>query len=118
MFGLNMICVMIVLLETGMLLMHEPVIELMLEVFAGFIRVWVECVNGKVRVVMFCNVPAFAVYFGALVEVLTFGMVVVDVVYGGMFYVIADVALFGFRLMSDEGHDIVRVSEMIKAVVA
>ena len=41
--------------------------------------------------------------------------VTVDVSYGGMFYVIADAKPFGLRLTPDEGRDIVRIGEMIKA---
>src|SRR5436305_62072 len=111
MSGSNTICVVTVLLETGMLPMHEPVTELTLEAPAGLIRVRAECANGKVRAVTFRNVPAFAAHLGAPVEVPTLGTVVVDVAYGGMFYVIADAARFGFRLTPDEGRDIVRVSE-------
>ena len=43
------------------------------------------------------------------------GTVTVDVAYGGMFYVIADAERFGLRLTPDEGADIVRITEMIKA---
>jgi proline racemase len=43
------------------------------------------------------------------------GSVVVDVAYGGMFYVIADAQPFGLRLTPDEGGDIARIGEMIKA---
>ena len=39
----------------------------------------------------------------------------VDVAWGGMFYVIADAAPFGLRLTPDEGRDITRIGEMIKA---
>ena len=45
----------------------------------------------------------------------TSGTVIVDVAYGGMFYVIADAEPFGLRLTPDEGADIVRITEMIKA---
>ena len=43
------------------------------------------------------------------------GTVKVDVAYGGMFYVIADAEPLGLRLTPDEARDIVRVGEMIKA---
>jgi proline racemase len=46
------------------------------------------------------------------------GTVVVDVAYGGMFYVLARAEPFGFRLTPDEGRGIVRVREMIKAAAA
>ena len=59
--------------------------------------------------------PAFAVHLDAPVEVPHLGHVPVDVAWGGMFYVIADAARFGLRLTPDEGRDIVRIGEMIKA---
>ena len=59
--------------------------------------------------------PAFATHIGASIEVPHLGTVVVDVAYGGMFYVIADAERFGLRLTPDEGADIVRITEMIKA---
>jgi proline racemase len=39
----------------------------------------------------------------------------VDVAYGGMFYVIADAEPLGLRITPDEGKDIVRIGEMVKA---
>jgi proline racemase len=118
MSGTNTICVVTVLLETGILPMREPVTELTLESPAGLIRVTAECAGGKVRGVTFRNVPAFATHLDAAVEVPQLGTVRVDVAYGGMFYVIADAEAFGLRLTPDEGRDIVRISEMIKAAAA
>jgi len=115
MSGTNTICVTTVLLETGMLPMREPVTELLLEAPAGLIRVRAECSGGKVTSVTFRNVPAFATHLDAPIEVPTLGTVVVDVAYGGMFYVIAEAAQFGLRLTPDEGRDIVRITEMVKA---
>lgn len=115
MSGTNTICVTTVLLETGMVPMREPVTELTLEAPAGLIRVRADCAHGKVQRVTFQNVPAFAAYLDTPIEVPHLGTVTVDVAYGGMFYVIAEAAPFGLRLTPDEGRDIVRISEMIKA---
>ncbi len=115
MSGTNTICVATVLLETGMLPMREPVTELALESPAGLIRARAECAGGKVRSVTFRNVPAFAAYLDRPIEVPHLGTVAVDVAWGGMFYVIADAAALGLRLTPDEGREITRVSEMIKA---
>ncbi len=114
MSGTNTICVVTVLLETGMLPMQEPITELTLEAPAGLIGIKAECEDGKVKRVTFKNVPAFAVYLDQAVEVPTLGTVSVDVAWGGMFYAIADAQTLGFRLTPDEGADIARVSEMIK----
>jgi proline racemase len=118
MSGTNTICVATVLLETGMLPMQEPVTELVLEAPAGLIRIRATCAGGKVTGVTFRNVPAFATHLDAPIEVPQLGTVVVDVAYGGMFYVIADAEALGFRLVPDEGRDITRVTEMIKAAAA
>jgi proline racemase len=118
MSGTNTMCVVTALLETGMIAMQEPVTELTLESPAGLIRVKAECAGDKVRSVTFRNVPAFATHLDTPVEVPQLGTVVVDVAYGGMFYVIADAVKLGFRLTPDEGADITRVTEMIKAAAA
>ena len=115
MSGTNTICTTTVLLETGMVPMQEPVTELTLEAPAGLIRVRAECAAGKVRRVTFQNVPAFAVHLDCPIEVRELGTVTVDVAYGGMYYAIADARAFGLRLTPDEGRDIVRITEMIKA---
>ncbi|HET7697567.1 MAG TPA: proline racemase family protein [Vicinamibacterales bacterium] len=115
MSGTNTICVTTALLETGMIPMREPVTTLTLETPAGLIGVRAECRGGKVTRVAFRNVPAFAVHLDAVIEVKTLGRVTVDVAWGGMFYVIADAAPFGLRLTPDEGRDITRIGELIKA---
>ena len=118
MSGSNTICVATALLETGMLPMAEPVTELVLEAPAGLIRVRATCHDGKVTGVTFRNVPAFATHLDARVEVPTLGTVTVDVAYGGMFHVIASAEALGFRITPDEGADITRITEMIKAAAA
>jgi proline racemase len=115
MSGTNTMCVVTVLLETGMLPIREPVTEITLEAPAGLIRVRADCADGKVTAVTFRNVPAFATHLDAVIEVPQVGSVTVDVAYGGMFYVIAPAERFGLRLTPDEGRDIVRITEMIKA---
>lgn len=118
MSGTNTMCVTTVLLETGMLPMTEPLTRLTLESPAGLIVVDAECHDGKVTAVTFRNVPAFATHLDTPIEVPQLGTVTVDVAYGGMFYVIAEAAPFGLRLTPDEGRDIVRITEMIKAAAA
>ena len=114
MSGGNTIAVATVLLETGMIPMHEPVTELTLEAPAGLIGIKAECRGGKVTQVTFENVPAFAVYLDAVVDVPELGRVTVDVAWGGMFYVIADVAQFdSLELTPHRGRDITRVAALI-----
>ena len=115
MSGTNTICVATVLLEAGILPMVEPVTKLVLEAPAGLIAITADCQDGKVTQVTFRNVPAFAIHLDADVEVPQLGTVKIDVAYGGMFYVIAEARQFGLNLTPDEGGDIVRICEMIRA---
>lgn len=115
MSGGNTISVVTVLLEMGILPMIEPVTDLVLEAPAGLIRVRAECQGGKVKSVTFRNVPAFAAHLDAVIDVPHLGKVTVDVGWGGMFYVIADVRQFkGLELIPEHGAEIVRISSMIK----
>ncbi len=118
MSGTNTICVATVLLETGMLPMVEPETRIILEAPAGLIEVRAQCENGKVKLVTFKNVPAFAVHLDAEVEVPTIGKLTVAVAYGGMFYVIAEAEQLGVQLEPETGREIVRVSEMVRQAAA
>jgi proline racemase len=115
MSGGNTISVVTVLLEEGILPMQEPVTELVLEAPAGLIRVTAECRDGRVKNVTFKNVPAFAAHLDARIEVPHLGTVTVDVGWGGMFYVIADVRQFdGLELRPEHGAEIARVSSLVR----
>ena len=114
MSGSNTICVVTVLIETGMVPVEEPVTNLTLETPAGLIGVRADVAGGKVTNVTFENVPAFALHLDAQIEVPGLGPVTVDVAWGGMFYVIADADALGVRLLPEEGREIARVGEMIR----
>jgi len=103
MSGSNTICVVTALLETGMLPMVEPVTELRLEAPAGLVDVRASCVDGKVMSVAFTNVPSFAIRLDAEVEVPELGNVMVDIAWGGMFFVIADADALGIDLDPGNG---------------
>lgn len=115
MSGSNTICTVTVLLETGMLRAVEPTTELTLETPAGLIGVRADVHDGRVTGVTFRNVPSFAAHLGVHVEVPEVGTVDVDIAYGGMWYAIAQAEPLGFAITPDEGRDLVRIGEMIKA---
>src|ERR1700733_13968769 len=79
MSGTNTICVVTVLIETGMVPVWEPVTKLKLETPAGIVEVEAEVSNQKVTQVTFQNVPAFAVHLDRVIEVKGLGSVTVDV---------------------------------------
>ena len=115
MSGTNTIAVTTVLLETGMLPAQTPVTHLTLETPAGLIQVDAKISDGKVTEVKFENVPAFAMHINEPLEVPELGEIIVDVAYGGMFYVIADADALGLRLIPEEAATLTRAGEMIKA---
>lgn len=118
MSGSNTICVVTVLLETGILPMVEPVTELTLESAAGLIGVRATCHAGKVTRVEFLNVPAFAVHLDAKLDVPGYGEATVDIAWGGMFFVIADCAQLGIPFAPENGAAMVKLSEALRSAAA
>jgi proline racemase len=115
MSGSNIICTATALLETGYIPAVEPTTHFMLEAPAGLVGITAAVEAGRTKSITFESVPAFAVHLDAPVEVPQLGTVNVDVAYGGMFYAIVQAKPLGFRISPDEGRDLVRVGEMIKA---
>ncbi|MGH7765239.1 MAG: proline racemase family protein [Candidatus Dormibacteraceae bacterium] len=115
MSGSNIICTATALLEMGVVPAVEPLTRFMLEAPAGLVGITAAVEGGRCKSITFENVPAFAVHLDAPVEVPGLGTVTVDVAYGGMFYAIVEAAPLGFRISPDEGRELVRVGEMIKA---
>jgi proline racemase len=115
MSGSNVMCVVTVLLECGIIAMSEPETTLTLETPAGLVSVVAECDQGRVTNVTITNVPAFAPYLDRQIEVTDAGTVSVDVSWGGMFYAIVDGGRLGFRLTPDEGADLVALGERVRA---
>ncbi len=106
MSGSNSICVTTVLLETGILPMHEPETEVVLEAPGGLVRARAQCSNGKVTSVRIHNVPSFARELDAQLEVEGAGTLIVDTAYGGDSFVIVDAAALGFSLVPNEAPDL------------
>lgn len=117
MSGSNAICVVTVLLETGMVKMSEPHTRLTLETPGGIIEALAECHDGKCERVTVQNVASFAAVMDATVEVDGLGSVALDIAYGGAFFAIVDSASLDFRLTADEARDLVETGERIKTAV-
>jgi proline racemase len=114
MSGSNTICVSTVLLEIGLVELHEPETVLRLEAPAGVVEVRAACRDGRVESVEFTNVPAYARRIDAALEVEGVGTLTVDVAFGGMFYAIADAGALGFAIEPDEARDLCDVGERIR----
>jgi proline racemase len=114
MSGSNTICVATVLLETGMVEMHEPETTVRLEAPAGVVEIVARCRDGKCESVELTNVPCFAEHLGAVLDVGGVGTLEVDVAFGGMWYAITDAYALGFALEPHEARDLSRVGELIR----
>lgn len=79
--GIGTVCV-----ECGLVPVVEPVTRIRIDMPAGLVEVCVEVENGRARRVSFVNVPAFVYKRGVRLEVPGYGMVVVDIVFGGSFF--------------------------------
>jgi proline racemase len=114
MSGSNTICVATVLLETGMVEMHEPETTLRLEAPAGVVEIRAACSEGRVESVELTNVPSFVDRLDAPLEVEGLGRLTVDVAFGGMWYAIADAQALGFALEPHEARELCTVGERIR----
>jgi trans-L-3-hydroxyproline dehydratase len=114
MSGSNTICVATVLLETGMVELHEPETILRLEAPAGVVEARCACRNGRVESVELTNVTSYATHLDAVLDVDGFGSLTVDVAFGGMWYAIADASALGFELVPHEARDLCAAGEAIR----
>jgi proline racemase len=108
MSGSNSICVTTVLLESGILPMHEPETRLTLEAPGGLIHAVATCQNGKVERVTIHNVASFVDKSDAKLEVAGLGTLTVDTAYGGDSFVIVEAEDLGFKISPDEARDIAK----------
>ncbi len=106
MSGSNSICVATVLLDSGIIEMHEPVTAMTLEAPGGLIEVTAECRNGKAERIVVRNVPAFADRMSVPLEVEGLGTLNVDTAYGGDSFVVVDADALGFALEAPEARDL------------
>lgn len=114
MSGSNSICVSTVLLDTGLIEMHEPVTEFTLEAPGGLVPVKAYCSDGKAQSIEVHNVPSFADKLDVSLEVPGLGTLQVDTAYGGDSFVIVDASKLGFSIVAHEARDLAETGSAIK----
>jgi proline racemase len=107
MSGSNAICVTTVLLETGLLPMHEPETVVRLETPAGLVTATAACRAGKCERVSLAMTPAFVEALDVAAEVPGLGPVVVDLAFGGVFYALIDPRPLGLAIVPDQARALV-----------
>jgi proline racemase len=115
MSGSNSICVVNVLLETGIVPMEEPETELILEAPGGLVRARAACKDGKVERITVANVPSFADKLDSPLEVDGLGTLKVDTAYGGDSFVIVDASAAGAEIEPSNARDLAELGVRITA---
>lgn len=114
MSGSNAICVTTVLLETGILPMREPETTVVLDTAAGLVKAKADCRDGKVRRVSLDFFPSYCHALDVPVEVEGLGTVMVDVAFGGVFYVLPKAPALGLKIDPTHAQDMVSIGNRIK----
>lgn len=121
MSGSNAICVVTVLLETGMVEMKEPETVLCLDTAAGLVAVRAECRDGKCERVFLDMTPAFVEDLDIKVEVPELGTVSVDIAFGGVYYALINPNELGLQIIPKQARALVdagcRVHRALRKIV-
>jgi proline racemase len=117
MSGSNSICLVTVLLETGMIEMKEPETIVTIDTPAGLVRASAECNNGKCERVTLDMTPSYADQLDAIIEVEGLGAVSVDIAFGGIFYALIDPAQFDLKILPENARQLVDIGTRIHRVV-
>ena len=117
MSGSNCICTATVLLETGLVPMKEPITEVRLDSAAGLVVATAECQNGICKSVSFDNVPAFVYAIDKEITVPGLGKVLVDIAYGGQWYVLVQAEALGIAVQAEGEGRLIEMGNRLKNAV-
>lgn len=106
MCGHGTIGVATVLVETGMVEVHEPVTTVRLDTPAGLVIAEVSVKDGQAESVTIRNVPSYSDRVGASVEVPGYGTVNYDLAFGGNFYAIVELENLGLPFERERKNDL------------
>lgn len=106
MCGHGTIGVATVLVETGMVEVHEPITTVRLDTPAGLVIAEVAVKDGQAESVTIRNVPSYSDRLGASVEVPGYGTVNYDLAFGGNFYAIVELDDLGLPFERERKNDL------------
>ena len=107
MSGSNCICVVTVLLETGIIDMKEPQTTVRLDTPVGLVTATATCKDGKCERVTLDMVPSFVEELDVEVEVEGLGKVRCDIAFGGVYYALIDPARIGLSVAPENARALV-----------
>lgn len=117
MSGSNCICLVTVLLETGILPMREPETIVRIDTASGLVTASAQCHSGKCERVTLTMNPSYAHQLDAAIEVEGFGSMKVDIAYGGIFYALADPKQLGLEIRPEAARLLVAAGTAIHRAV-
>lgn len=117
MSGSNSICLVTVLLETGMLPMREPETVVRIDTASGLVTARAQCRGGKCERVTLMMNPSYAHQLDAVVDAVGVGKVRVDISYGGIFYALVDPAQLGLEIRPEQARLLVAAGTAIHRAV-
>jgi len=88
-------------LEMGMFPMREPETPVTLDTPSGLVRASAQVENGRIVSISFQNVPAFVYRSEVALDVPEVGQLIIDVVFGGLFFVLLDVRQVALDLVPE-----------------
>ena len=115
MSGSNAMCVVTVILETGILAMTEPETHVVLDTAAGIVRACATCRAGRVEKVALDFFPSFCEHLDHTLELQGYGTIEVDVAFGGVYYVILRAADLGIEIGPSTARELVEVGNLVKS---
>lgn len=107
MCGHGTIGVATVLVETGMVEVHEPVTTVRLDTPAGLVIAEVAVKGGQAESVTIRNVPSYSDRLDASVEVPGYGTVNYDLAFGGNFYAVVELEDLGLPFERERKDDLI-----------
>jgi trans-L-3-hydroxyproline dehydratase len=105
-------------LETGLITMPQDQPILRIDTPAGRVTARVRMEDGRAREVSFRNVPSFVVALGQPVDVPAVGRLLVDLAFGGAFYVFCRSEDLGVELVSGEFRRLIDLGMRVKRAAA
>ncbi len=106
MSGSNAICAVTALVETGMILLTEPMTEVILDTAAGLVKAIAHCPGGQCERVTLDMPMAFVEALDAVIETPDWGTVRYDLCFGGVFYALVDVDQIGMKINPDNARSL------------
>lgn len=112
--GSNCICVTTAALEMGMVAMHEPFSNVVIETPAGLVQAKAACRDGKCESVTVTMAPSFVEHLDYSLEVPHLGRLNVDVAHGGCYFVLVDTQQLDLRLKRRHARRLIELASIIK----